>query len=428
MRFAKNFMRVLGILLLGGALGAQGTPANPLRAVGVMELQINNLPPEENALVLKDLIFNAVANHKKAGFIPIAQEVREDLLSEIEFAQSGVGETPGGALRVGRYLSAQFMITGSFTKSSGSYFLILQLIDVETTRIVAGSQDKISSLDRLDTSVQRCVAGLFQKFLETADPPAPSAVLAPPAKALALPSLVPQVLVPGGQFVMGTDFGSVEEKPAHKVVLRSFHLSRYEITEEEFALFRVATGRSAPDQGKPAGRLAAVNVKWIEAVEFCNWLSREEGLTPVYEISRGQVAWDARKNGYRLPTEAEWEYASGAAFAAPTPQQTVRLADRAWYADNAETKRHPVGLKAPNALGLHDLFGNVWEWCWDFYRGKYDAATADNPAGPREGRSRTIRGGAWNSSADFLRLTARGFLRPDESNDYVGFRIARNSD
>jgi formylglycine-generating enzyme required for sulfatase activity len=158
-------------------------------------------------------------------------------------------------------------------------------------------------------------------------------------------------------------------------------------------------------------------VDWLEAVRYCNRRSVKEGLTPAYSISGGGVTCDGDANGYRLPTEAEWEYAAKGGSLDPAAYEYAgsnSVDTVAWYDGNSEKRTHEVGTKAPNSLGLYDMSGNVWEWCWDWYD---DAPDRDY---------RVIRGGSWDDSAGAARSTLRYYNNPSFGNNEVGFRLARN--
>ncbi|MGY6652736.1 formylglycine-generating enzyme family protein [Amycolatopsis sp. TRM77291] len=157
------------------------------------------------------------------------------------------------------------------------------------------------------------------------------------------------------------------------------------------------------------GRLPLVDVSWQDALAFCNTLSEREGLTPVYQLD--SLAWHRAANGYRLPSEAEWEHACRAGTAGP---RYGPLDEIAWYRENSAESVHEVGGKAPNAWGLHDMLGNVWEWCWDVY----DAEVY--------GEYRVLRGGGWFDEHWSCRASVRRRSHPTFRVDDVGFRLARS--
>jgi formylglycine-generating enzyme len=242
------------------------------------------------------------------------------------------------------------------------------------------------------------------------------------------------VAVEGGTFFMGNDYSvNQDEAPEHKVTLNSFYIGKYEVTFEEFDRFCSATGWEKPDDAKLGrDKNPVMNISWEAAVMFCNWLSRTEGFDRVYTIKRDTnsttVTCDWNANGYRLPTEAEWEYAAkggnqskGYAFSGSNNPEEV-----AWYFANSGGRPQPVGLKKPNELGIFDMTGNVREWCWDIYdKDYYKKSPENNPTGPTTGLRRVYRGGAWNFKIDFLRITSREFMGPSKNYGNVGFRVVR---
>jgi len=235
------------------------------------------------------------------------------------------------------------------------------------------------------------------------------------------------VLVEGGTFAMGSDSGYGDEKPVHRVTVRSFLIAKHEVTFEEYDKFCADTGRDRPPSGgwSRVGR-PVVNVSWYDAVEYCNWRSQREGLTPAYSGSGNEIRCDFNANGYRLPTEAEWEYAarggresSGYLYSGGNDPDAV-----AWYNDNSGGSIHLVGTKLPNELGIYDMSGNVWEWCWD-WSGLYSDADQKNPTGPSTGNERIARGGSWFNPAELIRPTCRVSYSPDGSDSDLGFRVVR---
>ncbi len=252
------------------------------------------------------------------------------------------------------------------------------------------------------------------------------------------------VLVEKGSFTMGTS-GAGEfsnEKPAHQVTLTyDFEIGKYEVTFDEYDAFCNATGRSKPkDEGWGRGNRPVIYVGWWDALAYCNWLSEKEGLPVAYrlmgESAEGQTL-DASGNattditkvvGYRLPTEAEWEYAArGGKYHSPYKYSgSDNVDDVAWYYNYnyLEGKTNEVGLKLPNALGTYDMSGNVWEWCsdwFDFYTGLPET----NPFNSTDGIRPVSRGGSWNSSATYTRVAFRYCYKPAYVNFDLGFRICR---
>lgn len=190
------------------------------------------------------------------------------------------------------------------------------------------------------------------------------------------------------------------------VEVASCRLAAFPVTRAEYA--RV-TGRRPTAREE---RLPVADVSWADAVGFCNSLSRHEGLRPAYRVTDdGGVAWDTSADGYRLPTEAEWEHACRAGTQGP---RYGALDDIAWYRGNSRERVHEVGGRRPNAWGLYDMLGNVWEWCWDVY----DAEVY--------GAYRVLRGGGWFDEHWSCRASVRRRSHPTFRVDDVGFRVARS--
>ncbi len=234
------------------------------------------------------------------------------------------------------------------------------------------------------------------------------------------------VLVEGGTFSLGSRDADKEqdEGPMSEVTVNSFYMGIYEVTQE---IWQDAMG-SNPSlnvaENHPVER-----TMWLDAVEFCNTLSENEGLVPCYIIDGTDVSFITDANGYRLPTEAEWEYAAeggqlgkGTIFPGGS-----NLGDLAWYQDNSDTKTHEVGLKTPNELGMYDMAGNVFEWCWDWY-GAYTEEAKTNPLGPESGDEKSMRGGAFITVEKACRSSRRFNAPVDLGLEFFGLRLVRNAE
>jgi formylglycine-generating enzyme len=169
-----------------------------------------------------------------------------------------------------------------------------------------------------------------------------------------------------------------------------------------------------------------VLVSWYDAVAYANWLSSRDGLTPAYTVTGTNVIWNRSANGWRLPTEAEWEYAArgGRSSRNTTYAGSDDFGSVAWYDRNSGSKTQPVAGKQANELGLYDLSGNVWEWCWDWY-GAYPNRAETNPGGPASGTHRVLRGGSWISYATSTRVAYRIRSDPGNRNFSLGFPLVR---
>ena len=263
------------------------------------------------------------------------------------------------------------------------------------------------------------------------------------------------VYIPAGTFQMGSTAGDPDEKPVHGVTIsKGYFMGRHEVTQQLYLAVMKEWGGTEPSSTYGVGDdYPAYYVSWYDAVVYCNRRSIAEDLTPCYAIDgetdpskwgdgtvptsndskwNGVICnWEA--NGYRLPTEAEWEYAARAGddtTNARTWSGTKTDADLgtyAWFGGSNGTSE--VGKKDPNAWGLYDMSGNVWEWCWDWY-GNYSAESVTNPTGPADGSSggyRVDRGGGWYNYAVSCAVSCRNYYDPGIRNYNLGFRLVRPS-
>jgi formylglycine-generating enzyme required for sulfatase activity len=255
------------------------------------------------------------------------------------------------------------------------------------------------------------------------------------------------VLIRGGAFQMGDAFneGGSEERPVRTVIVSAFYIDRFEVTKglwDEVASWASSHGYDiGPGSASGTGPAHPVtSVSWYEAVKWANARSEKEGLTPCYyadaalrsvyrtgqvEVPNDGVKWTA--NGYRLPTEAEWEKAArGEAVARRYPWGDTDTIDasRANY-DGSNGGTTLVGRYPANGYGLYDMAGNVWEWCWDWYGS--DLPGGVDPRGPASGSDRAIRGGSWSYFADDCRVALRNGGWPGRENFYLGFRLVRTA-
>ena len=259
------------------------------------------------------------------------------------------------------------------------------------------------------------------------------------------------VYIPAGTFKMGSTAGYDDEKPAHGVTIsKGYFMGRHEVTQQLYFAVMGQWGGTEPSSTYGVGDdYPAYYVSWYDAVVFCNELTTKElgEEACVYYYNDGDVKkvytkdaeaagktphMDTSKSGYRLPTEAEWEYAARAGDDTTdkitwsgTDTQT-KLEEYAWYSKNSGSKTHQVGTLAPNAWGLYDMSGNVWEWCWDWYGGYRDESVSD-PHGGSSGVYRVSRGGGWHYDADSCAVSFRDYDVPSLRNDYLGFRLVRPS-
>ncbi len=261
-------------------------------------------------------------------------------------------------------------------------------------------------------------------------PGAPAPAAAGPVEFVTA-SGVEMVSLPAGEFLMGSNSGNPDEAPAHTVKLTAFAMDKFEVTQEMLAKAQVPNPSHWSDNPKrPVER-----ARWRDAKQYCNERSLLEGLKPCYDEKTEDWNCDYAANGYRLPTEAEWEYA---ARAGTTGDYEFGGADKlrmfSWCAENGDQKTHLVGQKKPNRWGLHDLYGNVSEWCEDVYEpGYYKNSPAQDPTGPASpGKDvqRVMRGGSWKSTPEMCRVSFRTGQKTGNTDacfftDYCGFRCVR---
>jgi formylglycine-generating enzyme len=277
------------------------------------------------------------------------------------------------------------------------------------------------------------------------------------------------VWIPPGKFLMGSPAAEPnrwDDETQHSVTLtKGLYMGKYQVTQE---LYQAVMGSNPsyftpeyghnPAEGEAQAKRPVEYVQWYATLVFCNRLSIQDGLTPVYRIGNGvgntetatwgevptssDAIWDAvamssTANGYRLPTEAEWEYACRAGTGSAYSLGDTWSDDWGWYGDgtgsaaggNSGGMTHAVGRKTPNAWGLYDMHGNVWEWCWDWYGEDYytDADAGTDPQGPASGSRRVLRGGCWINGTEILRSADRSSNLPEAGNIGVGFRVVRTA-
>jgi formylglycine-generating enzyme required for sulfatase activity len=241
--------------------------------------------------------------------------------------------------------------------------------------------------------------------------------------------------ITGGTFEMGDTLES-QDLPVHTVTVSSLYMDTTEVTQEEYySLMGVNSSRYTGESLRPVEQ-----VTWFDAVLYCNARSRADGKDTVYSYTScagtpgdsctdlGGLTIDYAKNGYRLPTEAEWEYACRAGTTTDYwwGADTNGMGASVWWYDNSNNTTHPVATKAANMFGLYDIIGNVWEWCNDWWDSNYySTSPSADPTGPSAGDRRMVRGGAWDMYRDRLNSAGRGFVAPNLRGPSLGFRCVR---
>jgi formylglycine-generating enzyme required for sulfatase activity len=236
-------------------------------------------------------------------------------------------------------------------------------------------------------------------------------------------------LIPGGTFMMGDQRGEDDERPVHRVEISPFYIDVCEVTQASFQALMGRNPAKFVEPDRPVER-----VSWLVAVQYCNQRSTREGLRPCYDLKT--FACDFAADGYRLPTEAEWEFAcrAGTRLRWTFADDPGQLGQYGWYKANSGKATHPVKQKQPNPWGLYDMLGNVAEWCNDFYSETYEpGAASKDPHGAATGKERVLRGGSWNAGEDACRAAARQSAPPGLADvcfgyEAYGFRCVRKAD
>ena len=231
------------------------------------------------------------------------------------------------------------------------------------------------------------------------------------------------VSIPADSVTIGDvgSFAEDDEFPPHTVWIPAFRITPHEITREQWAMVNTSYPYQDGDKYLPI-----TGISFYEVLDYCNAKSEQDGLEPCYEFSSNSVSCNFSASGYRLPTEAEWEYAAKASskgefflFAGSNTPDAV-----GWYNGNSDGDVHPVGQKPANKWGLSDMSGNVYEWCWDWYA-RYSWKQSTFFGGPDSGTDRVIRGGSWYHPSSEMRVTNRAFAKPHSNARYLGFRLVR---
>ncbi|MDR2629727.1 MAG: SUMF1/EgtB/PvdO family nonheme iron enzyme [Spirochaetaceae bacterium] len=351
----------------------------------------------------------------------VTREDFDAILAEHEFQMSDWSD-PNKTAQLGAAAGADYILVGEIDEMDEVYFVTARMIDLNTAVQKASSDIEFKRLNQARGAMEEFTDRFLRALGYTSASQPAGGSLSPvqPGSQPAGGNLSPlqeairtidgnMASVPGGTFLMGSAAGqgNANERPQRQVSLGGFSIGKYEVTQGEYE----AVMGSNPSSFKGGSTLPVETVSWLDAVEFCNRLSRAANLTPAYTISGANVMWNRSANGYRLPTEAEWEYACGEWI-------------DGWVGGNSGRVIHPVGQLAANRYGLHDMIGNVQEWCWDWY-GNYGRDVQPNPRGPESGTTRVRRGHSFQTAGRLL-LTNRDYGVPRDKNTSTGFRIARS--
>ncbi len=326
------------------------------------------------------------------------------------------------AVEYGKMLSVDRIIIGSVSLVGSTYIVIARIVDVESSKTVASvdqkQQGKIDNvIDLMPIVGHELLTG--ERLKVPVRSVLPQSTHESSSKSMIDIIGIKMVYIPAGSFRMGDiqGAGNKDELPVHNVQLDAFEMSAYEITQGQYKKLKKLTFSAFDEIDHPID-----HVSWYDAAKFCNLLSIKNGLDKCYD----EYTWECNynNNGFRLPTEAEWEYACRAGT------KTIFHSGNE-YSDFEKvginrSKTKQVGWKEPNAFGLYDMHGNVWEWCNDWYdKDYYLSSPKKNPIGPSSGSLRVIRGGGWDNNAWECRSATRSKFYPFRKSYSLGFRIVR---
>lgn len=369
-----------------------------LPKIAVWDLAPGNIPPA----YAQDLTSILVSEITKLGKYEVYSQENVRTLAGWTAERMTLGCTDTKCLTALGQMDIAILISGRVGKIGNTYSISLHLFDTQNVRAENSISEECKSEDELIPLVRQVVRKLLG--IEVA----PSASTSPlPGRSFADPVTGMEfVFVKGGCFEMGDTFGdgTTDEKPVHEVCVDDFYLGKYEVTQGQWEKVIGNNPSSFRGRDNPVEQ-----VSWNDVQQFIDRLNNQS----------------SRK--YRLPTEAEWEYAArsgGKRDKFSGTSQESELGQYAWYISNSGTQTHPVGQKKPNGLGLHDMSGNVWEWCADWYDGNYYKNSLKNdPTGPSSGIMLVIRGGSWGDSPRGVRAAYRYRDDPAYRNSSSGFRL-----
>ena len=337
-------------------------------------------------------------------------------------------------VEVGRNIGADIIVLGDLMKMDGVYYLTLKLYETRKGTLLAGQDVEATMFGSLKEQTYEQAIFLFEEGLalaETKETLSRKSSVDREGKGNAIQDDVEikgntykAVLIPAGTFMMGCTSGqskcdSDERQPHGVTISKNFYMMKSEVTQD---LYQEIMGTN-PSHFKGSDR-PVEKVSWYDAVKFANKLSQQEGLEQCYSISGNNTKWSNKDcNGWRLPTEAEWEYAARGGqsykYAGSDDINTV-----AWHRKNTQRKTQEVCLKDKNGYNLCDMSGNVWEWIWD-RKGDYPTSFALDPTGTSVGEIRVIRGGSWRNHANLARISNRYGYSTEFHNFDIGFRLVR---
>jgi formylglycine-generating enzyme required for sulfatase activity/TolB-like protein len=423
----RIFVTILSLLLVS-VLPSSAVEKSPKRPkdlsqyIAIFDFDVVGRVDKDISRPLSDTLRHTIV---KSGAFKVMDRANMDrILKEQAFQMTG-GVQKDRAVEAGQFLGVGKIVIGSIGLVGRTYMISISLVNIESGETERVEEDNCKcELDELIESVKRAANKLMSggpaPQIAAAEAPsvpqrveplpqAPVPVVSPSGISFREPTTgMDFVLIKGGCFQMGDVFedGDRNERPAHEVCVDDFYLARYEATQGQW---KAINGKN-PAKNKKSDQHPVEDVNWNDVQDFIKELNQKTNRS------------------FRLPTEAEWEYAArggGQRDKWSGASTESDLDGIAWHNGNSGRETHPVGQKRPNALGLYDMTGNVWEWVSDtFDSSYYKESPRSNPGGPGRGRDRVFRGGSYKDRAKDLRT----FKREKESNrdedDTRGFRLA----
>jgi formylglycine-generating enzyme required for sulfatase activity/TolB-like protein len=406
------------VLVLLAMFACTGLFAQQKPVVAVAPFDVISGVSATDAAMITDVFFVRLGNTRKVELVN--RNMVDRIIKEHNF-QAGDWSNEKKTAALGDALNADWIVQGNIRKMSNGLLVIVQFYDIKTFKFEGGTDLRLANADEAYDKMNPLVDSLIQTISGSTGTRQSGNTNRNTGGGTTSANFV---RVEGGTFQMGNPSGGDnDERPVHTVTVKSFSISKYEVTQKEW---QEVMGNN-PSNFKGDNRPVEC-VSWYEAVDYCNKRSIKEGLTPAYRGSGDNITCDWSANGYRLPTEAEWEFAArgGIKDYLTTEYSGSNSVDAvAWYSGNSGNSTHPVGTKAANSLDIHDMSGNVWEWCWDWY-GSYSSGTQTDPRGAVSVASRVLRGGSWGNSAADVRSARRGRNTPSSRSGHIGFRLVRN--
>ncbi len=357
-----------------------------------------NVSLTEDFFFVEQVTFNTPTNNTI-----IFEELYGSLkIRVVEAGQLYLNDKMVKSFNIGESIKIPKLVTGSHNLKyiSNGY--------IDSQNIIV-SENKISIVNFLGKRIPTSVAKIK-----------PSSVVKNTVKRKNIQPTIELILVKAGTFEMGSKIGNNYSKPKHIVIIsKDFNIGKFEVTQKQW---KDIMGNN-PSHFK-GDNYPVESVSWRDTLEFCNKLSIAEGLIPAYIIKDNKVTIDKSSNGFRLPTEAQWEFAGkgGVNSQTFTFSGSNTYEDVSWNKNNAKNQTHNVGSKYPNEIGIYDMSGNVFEWCWDLI-GSYQKNKVTDPTGSTTGSLRVRRGGSWVNNASFLSIIDRNGYGQSLKSNNLGFRV-----